>query len=291
MSLNGINSKSITSSGLLKALHGIAKSDEGHREMQTLALDTNPMRIRIPNATRVRQAVRHPADSALSILNKCFAWAADGERRAAFHDIDKVCPSLRILDQNYRIIQNELESVLTHKNRIPRYHEISPRETYISGTVNPDKDWRIFTLATFIGTPTANREKCPQTTALIDQIPGVISAFFSILDAGKSIPAHCGPSMGYLRYHLALRVPKINPPSIRVKDQYYAWEEGESIVFDDSWEHEVFNESNELRVVLIVDIFRPMPLPLHMMNRLLCRTTRYSDEAKQAFAQIEKYSA
>jgi aspartyl/asparaginyl beta-hydroxylase (cupin superfamily) len=249
------------------------------------------MRLRIPNAKRLRQAIRNPADSAVRILNRWFAWAADGERRAAFHDIDKVCPSLRILDRNYRIIQNEMESVLKYKDRIPRYHEISPRETYISGTVNPDKDWRIFTLSTLIGTPTANREKCPQSTAFIGQIPGVISAFFSILDAGKSIPAHCGPSLGYLRYHLALRVPKINPPSIRVKDQYYIWEEGKSIVFDDSWEHQVFNESDELRVVLIVDIFRPMPLPLHMMNWLLCRTTRYSDEAKQALAQIKKYSA
>ncbi len=184
-----------------------------------------------------------------------------------------------------------MEAVLRYKDRIPRYHEISPRETYISGTVDPDKDWRVFALSTLIGIPLANRERCPQTTIFIDRIPGVISAFFSILDAGKSIPAHCGPSLGYLRYHLALRVPKINPPSIRVKDQYYIWEEGKSIVFDDSWEHQVFNESNDLRVVLIVDIFRPMPLPLHMMNWLLCRTTRYSDEAKQAFAQIKKYSA
>lgn len=249
------------------------------------------MRLRIPNAKRLCQAICNPADSAVRILNKWFAWAADGERRPAFHDIDKVCPSLRTLDRNYRIIQNEMESVLRHKERIPRYHEISPRETYISGTVNPDKSWRIFTLMTLIGTPAANREKCPQTAAFINQIPGVISAFFSILDAGKSIPAHCGPSLGYLRYHLALRVPQINPPSIRVKDQHYIWEEGKSVIFDDSWEHEVFNESDESRVVLIVDIFRPMPRPLHMMNWLLCRTVRYSDEAKQAFAQIEKYSA
>ena len=89
-------------------------------------------------------------------------------------------------------------------------------------------------------------------------LPGVL------LDprGGKSIPVHEGPYRGYLRYHLGLVVPAEDPPSIRIKDQHYTWREGESILFDDSWEHEVINHCPEDRVVLIVDIRRPDALPL-----------------------------
>jgi aspartyl/asparaginyl beta-hydroxylase (cupin superfamily) len=110
--------------------------------------------------------------------------------------------------------------------------------------------------------------RCPRTTALLDGIPGLFEAFFSILEGGKSIPAHVGPYRGYLRYHLGLVVPEKDPPSIRVKDQVYTWKEGESVLFDDSWNHEVYNRSSGDRVVLIVDIRRPMPQPFDGVNRL-----------------------
>lgn len=63
-------------------------------------------------------------------------------------------------------------------------------------------------------------------------------------------------------------MPEHNPPSIRLKDQVYAWQEGKSILFDDSWDHEVYNESDGDRVVLIVDIRRPMPQPFDAVNRM-----------------------
>ena len=97
--------------------------------------------------------------------------------------------------------------------------------------------------------------------------------------------------LGYLRYHLGLVVPKNNPPSMRVNDQIHIWEEGKSILFDDSWEHEVYNKSDGLRVVLIVDLLRPMPRPLHAINTLLTHVLgRHSEEAKQIMANIKKYS-
>jgi aspartyl/asparaginyl beta-hydroxylase (cupin superfamily) len=77
---------------------------------------------------------------------------------------------------------------------------------------------------------------------------------------------------------------------MRVKDQYYTWKEGQSIVFDDSWEHEVYNRSDDLRVVLLVDFLRPMPLPLHVVNRAVFRLASYTKEAKQSMALIEKFS-
>jgi aspartyl/asparaginyl beta-hydroxylase (cupin superfamily) len=194
-----------------------------------------------------------------------FRKAAGGEDRPVFFDIDKVYPDLRILDENHALIREEMENVLRYKERTPRYHDVSEAERYISGTVDPDKDWKVFILMTVAGSVKANQEKCPRTVALLKQIPNLFDAFFSILDPGKSIPAHCGPYLGYLGYHLGLRIPKNNPPKMRVKDQFHTWEEGRSVVFDNSWEHEVYN-SDDLWVVLIVDFFRPMPFPLHAAN-------------------------
>ena len=63
-------------------------------------------------------------------------------------------------------------------------------------------------------------------------------------------------------------MPEKDPPSIRLKDQVYTWKEGESVLFDDSWEHEVYNRCESDRVVLIVDIRRPMPQPFDGVNRV-----------------------
>jgi aspartyl/asparaginyl beta-hydroxylase (cupin superfamily) len=224
-------------------------------------------------------------------LNGRYCKAAGGENRPPFYDIDKIYPSLRVLDRNYAVIREEMEAVLVYKERIPRYHDIAKNETYISGTIDPEKAWKVFMLRSMAGTPKTNQAKCPRTTVLLAEIPNLYQAFFSILDPGKSIPAHSGDYRGYLRYHLGLRVPRNNPPTMRVKDQYHTWEEGRSIVFDDSLNHEVYNKSADLRVVLIVDFLRPMPLPLHSANWILTHLLmRQSEEAKQFMADIEKYS-
>jgi aspartyl/asparaginyl beta-hydroxylase (cupin superfamily) len=99
----------------------------------------------------------------------------------------------------------------------------------------------------------------------------VVQAFFSILEPGKVVPAHNGPFFGFLRYHLGMVVPTDKPPSIRVRDQVYTWKERESVMFDDSWNHEVMNESEQYRVVLCVDVLRPMPWPLSALNRFWFR--------------------
>ena len=91
----------------------------------------------------------------------------------------------------------------------------------------------------------------------------------------KSVPAHCGRHYYYLRYHTAFYVPKKDPPSIRIKDQHYTWIEGESVLFDDSWDHEVKNDSDEIRVVLIVDVLRPMPFAFSFVNRMVTATIRW----------------
>jgi aspartyl/asparaginyl beta-hydroxylase (cupin superfamily) len=207
--------------------------------------------------------------SILDAVNYVFDFHTGGTRRPVFFDKRATCPSLLGLDDQAQAIREELVALLPEKSEIPRYHEIDRMQKGISAVGDPEKSWKIFYLYIMGEKPKDNRARCPRTSSLLDQVPGLFQAFFSILDGGKTIPAHRGPYRGYLRYHLGLVVPEKDPPSIRIKDRHYTWKEGESILFDDSWEHEVYNESESDRVVLIVDIRRPMPLPFAMFNRFV----------------------
>ncbi len=201
-------------------------------------------------------------------LNRFYDLHVGGARRPVFYDIAATRPELLELDHNYPVIREELLGILPDKRAIPRYHELDEMQYNISARVDPEKDWKVYPLDIMGVRPPAFCARCPRTTALLDGIPGLFEAFFSILEGGKSIPAHEGPYRGYLRYHLGLVVPEQDPPSIRLKDQVYTWKEGQSVLFDDSWEHEVYNRSDGDRVVLIVDIRRPMPQPFDAVNRL-----------------------
>jgi aspartate beta-hydroxylase/beta-hydroxylase len=187
-------------------------------------------------------------------------------------DIDATYPSLRKLDAHFSEIRQELIALLPDKDQIPRYHELDEGQTEISAET--PADWKVFMLYAMGEKPERNRARCPRTSALLDEIPGLFQAFFSILDPGKHVPAHCGPYRGYIRYHLALKVPEENKPCIRIRDKYHTWIEGESILFDDSWDHEVRNDSQEIRVVLIVDVLRPMPWPFSLLNRTVTAIIR-----------------
>ena len=200
-------------------------------------------------------------------LNKFYDLYIGGPRRPVFYDIAATRPELLELDRNYPVIREELLGILPDKRSIPRYHELDEMQYNISARWRRRRTGRS-TRWTSWGPGRRRSARCPRTTALLDGIPGLFEAFFSILEGGKSIPPHEGPYRGYLRYHLGLVVPDKDPPSIRLKDQIYTWKEGESVLFDDSWEHEVYNQCDRDRVVLIVDIRRPMPQPFDAVNRL-----------------------
>ena len=185
------------------------------------------------------------------------------------------------LEQNWRIIQQELDQVLRHKEYIPRFQDISEDQKSIS----KDDDWRTFFLYGFGYKAKINCSKCPETTRLIESIPGMTTAFFSILNPGKHIPEHRGVFKGFLRYHLALKVPKeAEKCRIRVDGETAHWQEGKGILFDDTYPHEVWNDTDETRVVLLLDIIRPLKFPANLLNRLLInmiKHTGYVQDAKK----------
>ena len=210
----------------------------------------------------------------LGSLNRFYDVYTGGARRPVVFDIDAVCPQLRALERHWQDIRAEVVALRQERAHMPRYHELDAIHTTISIEKDPNVNWRLFYLYSMGEKPEANRARCPKTSALLDNIPGLFQAFYSVLEGGKSVPAHEGPYRGYLRYHLGLVVPKGNPPSIRIGNVHHTWKEGESFFFDDSWDHEVFNSCPEDRIILIVDIARPMPQPFALVHaiaeRVMC---------------------
>src|SRR6266581_1238202 len=130
-----------------------------------------------------------------------------------------------------------------------------------------DDKWKTYWLYGYGRKIVENCRCCPETTRLIETIPGMKTAFFSILGPRKHIPEHRGPYAGVLRYHLGLIVPRQKEACrIRVDSDIAHWEEGRSVVFDDTYPHEVWNDTDEERVVLFVDFARPLSFPVSILN-------------------------
>lgn len=187
-------------------------------------------------------------------------WCSDN---SVFFPDDQF-PWSRTLDAHWHEIRKELDELLAGPVFIPSFDQLVPGEAKIA-----DARWKTFAFRFYGHDFKENCERCPRTYALIKDIPGMTTAFFSILEGGKHIPAHRGPFRGVIRYHLGLKIPPL--PSlcrIRVGDEVRTWQEGKSLIFDDTFEHEVWNESEESRVVLFMDVKRPLPIPIRWANDL-----------------------
>jgi beta-hydroxylase len=188
------------------------------------------------------------------------------------------------IEAGWPAIRAELDRVLRHTSDIPNFQDISAENRVLTD----DDRWKTFFFFAW-GIPVrSNCARCPSTAALLERIPGMKSAFFSILMADKHLPAHRGPYAGVLRYHLGLKVPPGEGCRIRVGDRLAHWQEGRSLIFDDTYEHEVWNETDAVRVVLFVDIERPLPAWLARLNRLTIRLIARSSLVKPGF---EKFTA
>ena len=190
-------------------------------------------------------------------------------------------PELDVLRQNYPVIRAECERLIQSQLRIPGMEELT---SYTSGGIHQIA-WKSFMFKSgeFI------EENCalaPQTAALLRNIPGVYTAFFSVLEPDQHIKAHWGYWKGFVRYHLGVFIPDNNRDSkcwIRInpdaqsrsgdrtqieQGEKYFWHDGEAVLFDDTFLHDAANQTDSVRVVLFLDVARKMPLGLSLLNRL-----------------------
>jgi beta-hydroxylase len=157
------------------------------------------------------------------------------------------------LEDHWEIIQKEVIELLKTKDS---GQWLSTFPDYVNS--NTPSAWEVYTFQFFNMDNIPNRVQCKQTSDLITQIPELISCDFSIIKPKTHIKAHTGYSKLILRCHLPLIVPSGDLCQIRVGDEIRTWKEGELLIFDDSHEHEAWNNSDEIRVVLMFDIPNPL---------------------------------
>jgi len=211
--------------------------------------------------------------------------AADGVR--ALYDRRISGPPILELDRHFPggaafaaawpAIREEALAVRSRLADVPRFHEIMPEQAAISA--NDGRDWRMFILKAYGVERPANMAACPRLAALARAKPEVLSASFSFLGPRKHIPRHRGPMRGIIRFYLVLSMPRAadgTPAAVlRVDDVEYRLGEGQFLLWDDTFEHEAWNDSDEVRIVLSLDVWRPhMPADMRLLSSLLIQLVR-----------------
>jgi beta-hydroxylase len=191
------------------------------------------------------------------------------------------------LESAWRSIRAELDPLLDHPETIPAFHQISPDQRRISKGDN----WKTFGFYVYGKRVDQNCALCPRTAAILDALPGMRTAMFSILAPRYHIQPHRGPTRAVVRAHLGLKVPRDwEKLWIRVDHEILHWQEGKVILFDDTYEHEVRNDTDDTRVVLFLDIDRPMDRIGTVFNRLLVRLIQASSYVKQPLKNISAWN-
>ncbi|MGN6620159.1 MAG: aspartyl/asparaginyl beta-hydroxylase domain-containing protein, partial [Sphingomonas sp.] len=136
-----------------------------------------------------------------------------------------------------------------------------------------------------------NLMRCPQTAALVSAIPGLNSAVFSILAPGAHIPDHRGVSKGLITCHLGLVVPRDGDVRMRVDDRVVRWSEGETLVFDDTYNHAIWNETSGTCVVLLIQFERPLRQPGKWIADFFLGLVRRSAFVQEARDNVLRWNA
>jgi ornithine lipid ester-linked acyl 2-hydroxylase len=177
------------------------------------------------------------------------------------------------IEAQWRSVRQELEVLLEKVEELPNFQDIS-KDQY---AVTTDHLWKTYFFYAYGVKAEGNCQQCPKTARLIESIPGINLAFFSILMPHKTIPVHRGPYKGVVRLHLPLKVPEpATGCAIRVGDEIQHWEEGKVILFDDTYPHDAWNHTDGIRAVLFIDFVRPMRFPASWINRLLIQIISWS---------------
>ncbi|RAE01109.1 aspartyl/asparaginyl beta-hydroxylase domain-containing protein, partial [Burkholderia multivorans] len=141
------------------------------------------------------------------------------------------------------------------------------------------RDWRMFIMQAYGQPFPRNLSRCPTVASIVATSPDVLSASLSFLAPGKHIPPHRGPFRGILRGYLVLSMPRRadgTPAAVlKVDGREYRLDEGRFLLWDDTFEHEVWNDSDDVRIVLLLDIRRrDMPRMLRWLSNAVIGIVR-----------------
>jgi aspartate beta-hydroxylase len=192
-------------------------------------------------------------------------------------DTGRFFPNAERFTERWTDIRREALGIAGMLGNVPRFHDIMPAQADISA--NDGRDWRVFIMKAYGVTVEENLRRAPTVAALLAEAPEVMSATFSFLAPGKHIPEHRGPFRAILRFHLILSMPQDDsgrPACVMNIDGVpYRLGDGESLLWDDTYRHEVWNTSDDVRIALLLDVWRKdMPADMALLSRVILLGTQ-----------------
>lgn len=179
----------------------------------------------------------------------------------------KEFPELKILQENWQTIRDEALN-LNSSSQIKASADLDDlgfNSFFKTG-------WKRFYLKWYGANLKSAEALCPETVKLLSRIPSVKGAMFTMLPPGARLVKHRDPYAGSLRYHLGLVTPNSSDCFIEVDGEKYYWRDGEAVMFDETYIHYAINNTQTNRIILFVDVKRPMNFFLaEWVNELFSR--------------------
>ena len=213
-------------------------------------------------------------DSARDVVRSVYDARID---TPAILDTNLYFPAAKDFVAKWQDIRDEALAVRRNLNNVPRFHELMKEQADISA--NDGRDWRMFIMRAYGIDVPDNLARCPTISGLIADRPEVMSCALSFLAPGKHVPKHRGPFRGILRFHLILAMPRTPSGDVaavlEIDDKPYRLADGDCLLWDDTFPHEVWNKSEEVRIALLLDVWRrEMPYDMELLSRIVVSLVR-----------------
>jgi beta-hydroxylase len=225
-----------------------------------------------------------------------------GTRTPEFMDKDAYFPMNRVFEEhdNFKALKEEVENILEKTgdgdSLTMTSDTFSGQNKYIGSDIRREngktKAWRVINIKAGDEYSAVAHKYFPSLVRILKGCPQIGTCAISVLQDGVHIPIHVGYYKGIMRYMIPIIVPKDRENVfLCVNEIKYCWTEGVGVLWDDTYPHKVYNNTDEIRVVIYMDVVRHLRWGLNRLNlfilRLACNSKIVKDEIKKTEIQVK----
>jgi aspartyl/asparaginyl beta-hydroxylase (cupin superfamily) len=160
-------------------------------------------------------------------------------------------PWLKNIENQWEVMRDEILDYIKSGKELQSF--TSPTSPGLSSPLA----WKKIYFMNFLWMQYSNCKKFPQTWSILKQIPGITLGGILILEPHSKILPHCSESNINIRCHLGIKIPADYPVcGIRVGKEERGWENGKTVLFSDCHEHTVWNDSDDIRIIVAFDVLK-----------------------------------
>jgi aspartyl/asparaginyl beta-hydroxylase (cupin superfamily) len=151
--------------------------------------------------------------------------------------------------------------------------------------------WKVLVLKLFNIVNVKNCNNLPKLYSIIKKHKNIKSVIVSKLEPNSHIKPHRGVFNGLVRYHFGIKIPKDKEKTfLKLNGEKKYWKEGDSFIFDDTEYHEAVNDSEEDRIIIMVDYERPLPWFLKPLNKFIIYIIKKSPLIQNSIENMENFN-